>query len=268
MQSVRLALAIAVSAMGLGACTLLIGTSDLSGPADGNTPTGDGGADTATPVTTDAGDGGQAAVDAAADARVSPCKSGTHAFCADFDGPSLLSGWTDTAMDGPLTASSNALSPPFALEATLPRRETTFGRSQVYLEIKRPWARTTVEYDVFLEPVDFLPGDINFGVACIVFAAGSDAEGACLARSADDTSWLESKAPFSTGKWVHVQHVLDPFTKKSSVDIDGILLSGFLPPPPTTAGERAIRLELGVLGFNKPAPAATMRFDNVTVDFD
>ena len=170
-------------------------------------------------------------------------------------------------MDGTLTTSPDAVSPPFSMRATLPRRESTFGRSQVFVRFTRAWAITIVEWDMFMEPALFKAGDINVGILCINFTVGGDAGGACLTRSSGETGFLASGAPFPAGKWVHAKVTMDPKLKTGSAVIDDITMSGPFTMPATGTTQQAIELELGVLGFNKPCPAIDIRFDNVTVDF-
>lgn len=259
-------LAVLLSAGGLGACSLLLGT-DLTGGSE--PPATEAGVDA--PSTTDAGVdapiGSDAATDATDAARPSPCNDTKHDFCADFDGTDPFAGWTNTQSDGTLGVSPNALSAPFSMRATLPRRETTFGRSQLYVKFSRAWAKTTVEWDMFMEPALFKTGDINVGILCFNFTVGTGAGGACLARSGADTSFLQGGAAFPTGQWLHAKVIMDPFAATGSASVGDITMSGTFTMP-TGATQPAIEVELGVLGYNKPSPAIDIRFDNVTVDFD
>src|SRR5262249_1097196 len=82
------------------------------------------------------------------------CASSLHAFCADFDGPGLKDGWSESTeeLGGALAAIEGAHgSSSRSLVATLARREAETGRVQLRKVLETPWRKVVVAFDLFVE---------------------------------------------------------------------------------------------------------------------
>jgi hypothetical protein len=268
------------------ACSVLVSTSGLAG---GAADEGDGGPSTDAPLDrtatesgSDAGAEGGTKVDAAGPF----CAQRDAAFCADFDGVDLATGWTDTVLaGGTLARKGEAVSAPFALRAETPPTTSMSAAAA------RLWWQTAVPHAVHVEldvrftdspvgyfemakiefPTSFEPDSPTSGSAAIEI--GSQGSGKI---SASAEGWNEGGTHYSTpftgtaspavGAWVHV--VVDATlgtTGSLRITLDGqptVDVQGVRTLP---AGVTAMRIVIGPFVDSNPLPTVTS-YDNVLVD--
>lgn len=241
-------------------CAFFLDTGSLSG---GNA--GDGGDAGPLPVVQDAD------VDADADAAPLPrfCARSAHMFCADFEGSAVDEGWTDKSED--LGGSVSLVAWPGldgsrSLFATMPRRGTEKGYASLDLRVDGPWSRLRLEADVFLEPPAFEAGDVNFGILCFGYYAGSTQDGVCMSVAAQQIFFAgDTPAVFPSNRWVHARIDVDPGARRVVGDVDTLHFDGPFNTP-SGSGARSTVIQIGVLGYNAPSPEARIHIDNVTLD--
>lgn len=260
-------------ALALSACLF----PDLSGLTPPPNASSDGGAlqDAFTDGAVESSSGSDAA--APADVSVTAPCAGGHAFCVDFDqSTDVLGGaWDAQRVDtnGQATVSSaRALSLPNALELRMDRRSST--APDAYAVVEKTFGgklrRMLLEYDMYFEPTTWQAGDINSGFLVISFAGtnqdvtfsiGEDYFGM---QSPGGTSSGNGAFPF--GEWVHVRVDVDPVGGRLSASIGkGQLTKTWQGRSPDSG--TGMFLSLGISGYNKPAPAFHVFYDNVVVDF-
>ena len=250
--------------LAVAACSLAF---DL--PGTGGSPSNDAGLDAR--VATEAGI--EASTTAEAGARF--CVPGAHTFCDDFDGPGALGdGWSNVdKTSGTLELSTSTfLSAPRALTATLPRRPQGAPADQATLvkQINGPWKHTVIECDVLVDPTTWQSSDINSGAFALTLFGENGSATFTLSIAETYSSLNGPPQPGTgpavpTGTWQHWKIDLQ-LDGTITATLGTIVLSakGQLPAP--TAGGSGTILELGVLGYNAPAPAFGFHFDNVTID--
>lgn len=216
--------------------------------------------------------------DAATDASngSSFCVGRTSALCADFDDIQNLDSWGQSLDPDAGTIgldTSHARSGPRALRATMPRRED-LNQSKLalaYWVASRPWARVVVELDVFVEPLAWVPGDINAGILIIELNSSVSSEHVFLTLGEAYSQVGSSNFVSSTGpampqdNWVHVRIDFDPKgTLNAKLGVNVLPTANF--PALTQGNNPNIRLGLGISSFNDPVPEFTVYYDNVTLD--
>jgi hypothetical protein len=259
--------------VGLVACTSCSLLTDLNGYSGGASPVAEGGADApgAAPDA-DAPD----APDASADAGPF-CVPGAHAFCADFDTGDLLAGWTRPNVDaiGAVTlATDRSVSPARSMLATLSRRSSNAPSQYALLEEELAgFHRTRVEFDFYPKAPSWQNGDVNSGIFVLYFyspaiAGGGDGVALSMGRDYTTLGALGTSldgTPLPTDQWLHARVDVDPAGSIDAtfgpVHFNGTFAA--LPQGPSSVTS----LQLGISGYNQPAPEFRVYYDNVTVDF-
>lgn len=267
------------------ACSALVSTSGLVGSGDDRDgATSDAPLDQAvTESGVDAGAEGGRTFDAAGPF----CAQRTAAFCADFDGVDLASGWTNTttAFGATLGRTGDAVSAPFALRADTPPTPS------MNAPAARLWWQTAVPRAVHLE-LDIRIGDAPVGyieMAKIEFSTTFEQDAPTYGSgaieigsqgssklSASAEGWDEGGARYVTplpgtasltiGAWAHV--VVDATLGKVGslrVTLDGtptLDMQGVRTLPATAS---AMRIVVGPFVDSNPSPLVTS-YDNVLVD--
>lgn len=247
------------------ACTLVIPVDDLT---SGDGPAPDGGGMDASAADADASDAG---------AR-SPCSSGSHVFCMDFEGVDPLSQWTSLEQTAPgvlQVTADRAHSPSHAMHAHNPRLAA--GEKRYVDALKTfpgAWRRVVLDFEVYVVRPAFSAGDSNFGIFGIAFwsngavqeSALSVTETATVLAVSSDGRYLGgtdgSMLPWDT--WVHV-HVEATPGGPVHATVGGIELTTSLPALAAWDSPR-IDVTIGVLGYNSPVPDVDVYVDDVTVD--
>ena len=252
-------------------CTLLVSTENLAGTGE---PTEAGAVDGSS-AGADA-EAGRIEPDASPPARDaeagSPCTGSVHAFCDDFDRASPpATGWTFGRVDPGSELSlreDRSRSAPKALFARNARRPASAGvatYATVNKNILGPWRRFVAEFDMYLVAPMWMAGDINAGVVCFGFRSSSDGKEACVSiNEASITAGGVTGPAFPLDAWVHV--TLDVSPAGGSVTI-GAASTAFVFAPGTPSGETSAYIEIGILGYNQPAPEYQAYYDNLTFDF-
>lgn len=205
------------------------------------------------------------------------CIPGAHAFCDDFEGGPLLSNWDAVTIDlgGKVELSTTrAFAGKRSLFTTLPRRGNvdTYYAATVRRSRSGKWSRAIINMEVWVEPVVWQAGDVNSGVLAVAFESNGPSKGIALSLDRTGTTLgvddetLPQGPVFPEGRWVHVMLDIDP---SSSVElkVDGTThAKKNLAAPWMAGGSPSLRLELGVNGYNDPAPEYAFYYDNVTVD--
>lgn len=270
-MSSALGLALLVGALG---CSLVTSLSGLSGGA------GDAGEEAA-PAPSDG-----ATMDAAVEGGDSAapgkpfCASNAADLCADFDQGMRDLGWTSTDIrgDGDLELdTSRARSLPASLHASMGRKNNGSDNFQQLLKVWPGAGRpTTIDFDVFVEPITWQPSDQGFTISEIYFDK-SDKIGVLLFLTRDNWRLLIRSSPdteivatstFPMGAWTHVRFDADPKTVGGSV-------SGYLDDKLVLEKRDLVfaqdpsesRLWLGIGASSTPIPAIDVRYDNVVVKF-
>jgi hypothetical protein len=199
------------------------------------------------------------------------CSRSTHAFCADFDDGQLRLGWPNLIEDpdsGALVTLSTdrPFSPPASLLTTLPRH-TQLEHGVLYTSWNRPWTRTIVELDLYIDPINWLDGDKNSGIVGIEFHSSAAAAAIYLSVAGTYVQFGDTHATvLQTGVPLHAKFDVDPIAKTGTVWVDDQMISSSFTVPALADGP-SISLGIGVIGFNAPTPEISVYYDNVTVDF-
>lgn len=221
----------------------------------------------------DATDGGN---DAALDGGF--CADALVDFCSDFDTQELNAEWTELKADNGATigfGTTRTVSAPRSLHATMPRREDVNATYYAYAAktFVGPWRRTLIQFDVFVETMQWLGGDINAGIFNVGLVSSSSTKYFSLALGQTATTLGVTDYPsgitgpaFPTNQWVRVNIALDP-DKSILVNYDGVSVERTFSQPFVSGTIPRTRLELGVISFNDPVPAFDVSFDNVRVQF-
>ncbi len=252
------------ASVAIGGCLL---TSDFGGivgvkPVDaGNGPSDEAG--------DDAGDAGP-------EAAVSPCKTGTHVVCTDFEegtGGFPIAGWNNVAEDGGTLSLDNttAVTPPLSLHARVEGDVTpnAYIYRQVFLQT---FTALTVSVDmrivacppqgksitaIYVEP----SAKASFGL--VFLSSGVQAVGAGV-NGAFTFFQLERQVPDKT--WTHVVYRIllkDASTSHLTVTVDG--KPSVDTDAPGGALKQSVLLNLGLLGSSAPS-ACEVQFDNYVLD--
>lgn len=242
----------------LAGCGFLVDTGGLAGEGAAQ----DAGSDART-------------VEPATDAAAPPdaaagrfCDRAPHAFCADFDGDALREGWTSDSEEvgGTLSlVNPTATHPSRALLAKMPRRETAKGYASLGKTLDIAWRRVVMSFDVYVERPAFLAGDSNAGLICFAFYAGSEADGTCMSVASEYVGFGVDKPPLRYDSWLHATFDVDPIAKIARAEVDGVVFEGPVSVP-ASGGAQRIEIQLGVLGYNVPAPAFAATYDDITID--
>ena len=217
---------------------------------------------------------GDATSESEAEASAPFCaSSSTHTFCADFDEGSATAGWSSTQVDpdGALSLSTSTFtSSPASLRATMARRSSSSPGEYATVDEKvTGWPHVVVDFDVYLEPPSFQNGDINSGIMSLSYFSGSVNASATISVGASYITVGTLGAPINgtpmpTSTWLHVHFDVDPqgtFDAKIGAQTFHQTFAALTP-----GTSPVLFLELGVLGFNQPAPAYAVQYDNVTMD--
>jgi hypothetical protein len=214
------------------------------------------------------------------------CAPDAHAFCTDFDEEDAGGAWTTLSGPPPGAldlAGTRSRSAPHAARAQDPRRGAGVYRHVSLTKVfPRAWTRTVVEFDAFVGRYDKMVGDSNAGLVALNFKSSDPARwqgtafsvsplySALGTQSADaDGGPLREAAmtvgPVAFDQWIHVTLDVIP---GGAVTIRAGELRAFtsLPALAPAAGGR-VELEIGVIGYNAPAPSSDVSIDNVSVDF-
>jgi len=217
----------------------------------------------------DAGDGG-------AEAAVSPCTSGTHVVCTDFEdgtGGFPIAGWNNVAEDGGTLSLDNttAVTPPLSLHARVEGNiaPNAYIYRQVFLST---FTALTVSVDmrivacppqgksitaIYVEP----SAKASFGL--VFLSSGVQAVGAGV-NGAFTFFQLEKQVPDMT--WTHIVYRIllkDASTSHLTVTVDG--QPSVDTDAPGGALKQTVLLNLGLLGSSVPA-ACEVQFDNYVLD--
>lgn len=262
----------ALAALVAAGCSL---TTDLTGfsTAEDAPSVTDGGTDTSTdgpgsPSPESGTDG------ARPDASGPFCVPGAHAFCEDFDTITSVPTWDGRSLDakGAISLSTlRAMSPPRSFLSTMERRSGADPYAQATIHKSfAGWRRVIVELDIFVEAPAFAPGDINSGILSMFLASSSGTAGFALSIG-DGYTTLGIPEKFVGGPsllydaWRHARFDIDPAGTVSG-SIGQVTWNGTFPAA-TAGGDPATIVEIGVNGYNQPAPPYRVFYDNLTVDF-
>ena len=204
------------------------------------------------------------------------CQPGAALFCDDFEAGELLETWTfrQTQFGGKAEHSTGkAQSGSRSLFASLPRRgnlNTNYAAS-VSKRMPGAWRHVKVNLDVWLDPVSWQAGDINSGILAFAYNSDTQSHGIALSIDKDSTTLgvgQDSRPPgadFPEGKWVHLTLDADP---ESAVELrmDGVVIGQGTANGWAAGANPDMTLQLGVLGYNDPAPEYAVYYDNVVVE--
>lgn len=202
------------------------------------------------------------------------CQSSVHAFCADFDdGVALKDAWDMQFDVGSAAAISTkqASSAPNSAFITMARREanapTAYG---VLNKVFTGWARTVVDFDAYIEAPAFLSGDVNSGIVTISFYSDPNIDVGVAVSAGDGYVTVGTPGTPGSGKqmpngrWFHLHFDVDPKSSLSAKIDDEIFKDTWT----SSAGSNPRTVvSIGISGYNRPAPAYNVYYDNVTIDF-
>jgi hypothetical protein len=257
-----------LGAIAFGAAGCLL-TSDFDGIV-GSKPTAatDGGP--GTEAGGDAGDGGQA------EAAISPCATGTHAVCTDFEegtGGFPIPGWNNIAGDGGVLTLDNttSVSPPLSLHARVDGASNP--EAYIYRQVFLPtFTALTISVDmrivacppqgksitiVYVEP----SAKVSFGL--VFLSSGVQAVGAGV-NGAFTFFQLEQQVPDQT--WSHIVYRIllkDASTSHLTLTVDG--KKSVDTDAPGGALKTSVLLNLGLIGASAPS-GCEVQFDNYVLD--
>jgi hypothetical protein len=262
--------AIAFGAVGAaGGCLL---TSDFDGVVGTKPPAADEGG-SGTDAAADAGNGGDGGQ---TEAAVSPCATGTHVVCTDFDegtGGFPVPGWNNSANDGGVLTLDNTTSvtPPLSLHARVDGASSP--EAYIYRQVFLPtFTALTVAVDmrivacppqgksltaIYVEP----SAKASFGL--VFLSSGVQAIGAGV-NGAYTFFQLEQQVPDQT--WSHIVYRIllkDASTSHLTLTVDG--KKSVDTDAPGGALKTSVLLNLGLLGGAAPA-GCEVQFDNYVLD--
>ena len=123
-----------------------------------------------------------------------------------------------------------------------------------------------MDFDVFLEQPAFMAADSNAGLFCAGFYAGTNEDGTCMSVAPTYTIFTGNGPAFPTERWVHVRYDVDPQAKVGAMEVNGAPFAKGPFTLPAGSGAPRMLVQVGVLGYNVPAPAFSATFDNVTIE--
>ncbi|MFO0667124.1 MAG: hypothetical protein U0174_24440 [Polyangiaceae bacterium] len=205
----------------------------------------------------------------------SPCST-PHDFCDDFDSSdNPIAKWTDQTVDakGSINTTANAQSSPRAVEMHMARRSAD--NPDAYAIISKRfdgWRPMRVEYDMFLKQPSWQPDDVNAGFFHVDFVGTSPTTRDITIsvgsnyKSVGGSVQVPGHSPLPTDTWVHFRFDIDPLKGRVAAlvgndEVTGTWSAFAVPSSASTV------VSIGVLGYNEPAPAFDVIYDNVTVDF-
>ena len=202
------------------------------------------------------------------------CAAGSSAFCEDFDTSGAVPTWDQSAIDpkGSLSVSAlRATSAPASLLSTMAQRSASDAYAQATLRKEFVgWRRIVLEFDIFVEPPAFSGSDVNSGIVDLYFRSATSSDGVALGLGATYTTLgipgkLVNSSVLVEGAWQHARFDVDP-TGSATGSIGAVSWKGTFPA--LVAGSApTMGIDIGVDGFNRPAPEFRVFYDNVTVDF-
>lgn len=210
----------------------------------------------------------------------SPCAAGTHELCADFDDGGVSAAWNQAGSQHPAgtlsQSTEHATSSPHSLSVTQMAQSGGAGeiRNCVESNILGNFTRAIVELDVWIDPPAWQSGDRDKGLVVLDMYSDSNRYGTVLfVDQAGTFSSLEGPSPeyhdvppIPPGAWVHVK--LDyKLSGTLDVDIGGAKVQHTFAAA-TLGNNPRVALAVGLHGFNWPAPAFSVYYDNVVLDLE
>lgn len=216
----------------------------------------------------------EAEAEAGVEASVPFCTQSSHTFCADFDEGDVLLGWSSNQVDTDGTlglSTSNALSSPAAAHMTMARRGSSAPTENATISKGfAAWQRIVTDVDVYLVAPAWQQGDVNSGFFTMGFYSSATSDAMALSIGAN---YVTVGAPggvssngttFPTDQWVHVHVDVDPAGTFSMTIGTQSFQKTF--PAMDGTGSPHMYVNLGISGYNEPAPAFDVSYDNVTID--
>ncbi|MBX3188761.1 MAG: hypothetical protein KF819_17215 [Labilithrix sp.] len=278
----RRAAAASLMPLALGACSLLVSTSGLSGGAD---PPDAGAPETSDAAEViDATDLPDAAPDAV-DASVRFCERKAHTFCADFDDPSAPKLETVTTSGGNLSLDADAVSAPASSAYAVSSSSMRQRSARHYAALPSIPAKIRIELDAklcelpasgFMEflklEVDnsFQAPSIGYGDAALTLAIEGKVPIAASFGYRQDGTKFEADynlptLPLETWRHYVIVATLANTGGALRVEIDGAVALELNDVATLTAGAQSARLLFGTY-TNGVSSTCTNKIDNVTVD--
>lgn len=271
-----------LATVGLTACSLFTDLSGLSSNVvivngEGGSPTIEGGT---AGGEAGAGDGGARDGDAGDGSTLpgaSPCTDGAHSLCVDFEDPSALADFQSDVGDvGSIAVSTGrATSGTHALRAELPRHATSDPAQHVvvrYRDIPHPWTHLTAEFSMFIEDTAWEGGDVNLALALVQMKSqGADYDAFLWIQPTSSQLGATSTGyrggpPIPTNEWMRVRLEMDPQGRVKgrfgATQLEDVVFTASAP-----GDQPSLVVGLGLFGFNHPAPAVVVYYDDLTIDF-
>jgi hypothetical protein len=257
-------------------CSFLVSTSGLASgdrtSADAATDGSDDGLDAGMDATKD----GPGDAPAAPDSAARFCGAAGTAFCDDFDrNGAPKDGWSEqeVSLGSSLAFSTvRAVSGPTSLLAMNPARPAS-ATDATYAVLGRDLAvtaaRMVVVFDVYVVRPAFQTTDVNMGIACLGLRTAGVRDHLCISVGADYVGFAGTNGTALTfDAWVHVEATVDHSgTPIATVKIGKDVYTGLPDRTNETTRPDLVFLDLGLHGYNEPAPAFTVFYDNVTIDW-
>lgn len=228
-------------------------------------------------VRPDGVEGGEAGDDGGADAALSPCATGSHVVCSDFDhagGGFPVPGWNNADGDGGTLslADTRSVTAPLSLNAKVLGNG---GSPSAYL-YRTPFVGAftalTISFDMFIVEcpaqgssltLAYIEPSAKSSFGFVMLASGVQAVGAGL-NGAFTFFTLERQVPDQV--WSHVVYrilVKDASTAHFVVTVDG--QKSVDTDVPSSAMKTTVLLNLGILGTTAPK-GCEIAFDNYVFD--
>lgn len=263
-MSVRRLLVLVAASCVVAACSLFTELDGFTTPA---TAPPDGGVDGQAPSDGAVAEGG----DAGDAGRL--CQPGAHLLCDDFDdgAPSPL--WSEESVEatGKLGVSTaRFVSPPSSLRVATERRAATDPLGDVFLSKQLTGFRSVkVDLELFVEAPAWEADDVNAGFVVVFYAStNGDNDGVAMSAGRDyvtigNPAGGGSGPPIAFGQWVHVRFEITPSAMKVSV---GAVVYEKTWPALAPGATPQTSINVGISGYNRPAPPFTAYYDNVVID--
>ena len=132
------------------------------------------------------------------------------------------------------------------------------------------WRRIVVDVDVYLVQPAWQRSDVNSGIFTMGLYSDATTDGVAMSVGAGYVTFgvpggkSSNGAPFPVDQWVHLHVDLDPAGTFSAI----VGTEAFQQTFPALDGTSNPRMfvNIGVSGYNKPAPAFDVSYDNLTID--
>lgn len=203
------------------------------------------------------------------------CSAGKHAFCDDFEGGNLGTLWGGhvDALGSTTLSTTRSTSPSTSMHATMGRRTKAGDLQDATIDRELMVASPTavrLAFQVYLDGPAWQQNDINCALMELDFVGATTDTFYLVAGptywqiSTPTGMYVDLTSKLGKDRWNQLVVVVSA-TGAVSITANGVAVDANVGRPLASNVNR-VRLRLGIVGYNVPAPAFSAYFDDAAVD--